>query len=166
MGDTYVPPLETWQDPTTGLTWQATTGGNMLTSEDASEYCASLSLDGGGWRLPTIGELRTLIRGCPGTEDGGNCTVGDGCLDSSCWIDSCAGCPNAEGPGLDRDYRPDAIKGEPWLWSSSAVGEGYEGDPGFKAWFVDFWRGGVYYNGIHGHGYAVYTVGFDVLCVR
>ncbi|MBI5608455.1 MAG: DUF1566 domain-containing protein [Deltaproteobacteria bacterium] len=51
-----------------GLTWQRTldtSGGSdgkgKRTYMQASGYCDQLSLDGGGWRLPTIVELRGLV---------------------------------------------------------------------------------------------------------
>ncbi len=55
-------------DQWSGLTWQRTldTGGGtdgkgQLTYMQASGYCDQLGLDGGGWRLPTIVELRGLV---------------------------------------------------------------------------------------------------------
>ena len=134
-------PKDTWTDPNSGLTWQVTpTGGDYeMEWSDAKAHCTGLSLNGGGWRLPTIGEFRTLIRGCPATEDGGSCNVQEGvCLASSCQDGSCNGCSGDEGPA-DGCYWPDEMEGQcTWYWSSSAV----EDDDGV-AWGVDFTYGEV-----------------------
>ena len=49
-------------DHVTGLQWQDNAEAKTITKNwaDAKTYCNSLSLDGGGWRLPTIQELRGL----------------------------------------------------------------------------------------------------------
>lgn len=52
----------TVHDTQTGLTWQQELDGSSYipwTSTDA--HCAALSLDGGGWRVPSLGELQTLV---------------------------------------------------------------------------------------------------------
>jgi hypothetical protein len=36
-------------------------GVGDYTRNDASSYCAQLALDGGGWRLPKVKELATLV---------------------------------------------------------------------------------------------------------
>jgi hypothetical protein len=57
----------TVHDGKTGLTWQQTvpsgtyTWGSAGTSGTAQNYCATLSLNGGGWRLPTMKELTTIV---------------------------------------------------------------------------------------------------------
>jgi len=48
-------------DTDTGLTWQENAPSAALTESDAAAYCATLSLYGGGWRLPTERELFTLV---------------------------------------------------------------------------------------------------------
>jgi hypothetical protein len=50
-------------DTKTGLTWQAQVPSAKTTWPNAYEYCQSLSLGGlsSGWRLPSVGELLTLI---------------------------------------------------------------------------------------------------------
>ena len=55
-------------DTKTKLTWQQTaapgagyTWGSAGASGTAQSYCATLSLNGPGWRLPTIKELYTLV---------------------------------------------------------------------------------------------------------
>jgi uncharacterized protein DUF1566 len=53
---------ETVRDESTGLVWtQANVAAKQLTWKEAEEACAKLELAGGGWRLPTIKELLTLV---------------------------------------------------------------------------------------------------------
>jgi len=48
-------------DPNTHLTWQQAVDSQVRTWEQATVYCAALTLAGGGWRLPTMSELQSLI---------------------------------------------------------------------------------------------------------
>ncbi len=129
-------------DASGNLTWQDPPLGDTMTWEEAISYCDELSFDGhDDWRLPTISELRSLIRGCVYTETGGDCNVTDDCLDSSCWNESCDGCASLQGPCLDGAYCPDGMSGTiSWYWSSSPVADydlvGY-------AWLVGFHYGYV-----------------------
>jgi hypothetical protein len=84
-----------WRDPATGLLWRREV--RERTWPDAKDDCAEQDRCGAGWRLPTIGELRTLIRGCPATELGGACTLTDSCLSGSCVNTACQGCENDGG---------------------------------------------------------------------
>ena len=130
-----------WTDSSSGLTWQVAPTGGTMKWDAAKSHCASLSLGGsGGWRLPTINELRSLVRGCPATQKGGSCGVTDSCLNSSCWEDPCKGCSAKGGPGPGGAYWPPELSGEvSWYWSSSAVA-----DSGRFAWRVSFYFGSVY----------------------
>ena len=83
-------------DPVTGLEWQQVATGGPMTLDDAVSHCESLELDGTGWRLPTISELRTLVRDCESLSTWGECQVSsicdacgvaEQCLDHSCWSD-------------------------------------------------------------------------------
>ena len=143
-----------WTDPASGLTWHVTPTGDYMTWSSAKTHCTKPPLDGGGWRLPTIGELRTLIRGCPATETGGSCNVEEGdCLEYSCRDKSCNGCTQNAGPA-DGCYWPDNMLGAcSWYWSSSPM----EDSNNNHAWRVYFYDGHVYYN------YAYYGY---VRCVR
>ena len=59
------------------LTWYDRSP-NAMTWNDAKQYCENLPEDDlNAWRLPTIDELRTLIKNCPKTETGGECKVSD-----------------------------------------------------------------------------------------
>ena len=149
-----VPP--TWTDPTSGLTWQVTPTGGIMNWSNAKAHCAALSLDGGGWYLPSISELRSLIRGCPGTVTGGACEVTDSCLSYSlCWDEgACYSCSGGDGPA-DGCYWPDSIIGTcGWYWSSSPV-EDFDD----FAWHVDFNNGRV-------NRYDVDYYHLRVRCVR
>jgi hypothetical protein len=129
---------DTWTDPSSGLTWQVTPSSEYLTWDDAKSYCENLSLAGGGWHLPTISELRTLIRGCDRTETGGSCGVTDSCLDSTCQDESCYPCNDGEGPN-NGCYGPSELPGEcDFWWSSSLVA-----DVGYTAWGVGTDAGGL-----------------------
>jgi hypothetical protein len=52
----------TWTDPATGLVWTKEDNGSDVTWDQANDYCGNLRLAGhsGGWRLPTIDELRGI----------------------------------------------------------------------------------------------------------
>lgn len=113
-----------WFDSTSQLTWQNPPVAGNLNWSDAKTYCALLELAGKGWRLPTIGELRTLVRGCAATEAAGSCGVTDGCLRwSSCRDGSCDGCALNGGPA-GGCYWPEGLEGGCyWYWSSSPVAD-------------------------------------------
>ncbi len=48
-------------DTETGLTWQQEYAADYYTWAEAKTYCAGLNLEGGGWRLPNMKELQTLV---------------------------------------------------------------------------------------------------------
>lgn len=154
-----------WKDPSSGLTWQNPPSENYMEWQEAMDYCANLTQDShSDWRLPTISELRSLIRGCSGTESGGSCGVTDSCLSySSCYDDACEGCDYQKGPA-DGCYWPNEMDGACyWYWSSSTPG----GNVG-SACHVYFGYGAVGFGGVGpggvddvGKGYPSY-----VRCVR
>jgi hypothetical protein len=57
----YALTADTVTDPHTGLTWQRRTDPTDRTFAEAASHCAALPLAGGGWRLPDMKELQTLI---------------------------------------------------------------------------------------------------------
>ena len=131
----------TWTDPTSCLTWQNPPAENTKSWASASSYCAYLSLGGStNWHLPTVGELRSLIRGCPATEPDGSCNVHeDDCLKMSCRHASCNGCTNAGGPA--NCLWPEEVQGVCTVphWSSSDVPDLTD-----DRWYVFFFTGSVY----------------------
>lgn len=90
--------MEVWTDPTSMLMWQVDPGylGIYTTPfwAEVMTYCDNLSLDGhSDWRLPTISELRTLVRNCVATQTGGPCQVTDSCLTMDCYDAFPCACP-------------------------------------------------------------------------
>ena len=110
-----------WTDSTTGLIWQNPPAVNSMNWQPAVEYCENLNLAGHtDWQLPTISELRTLIRGCPFTEPGGACGITEGCS-YQCWSENCDICNYGEGPA-DGCYWDIAMQGScEWYVSSSRI---------------------------------------------
>ena len=112
------------------LMWQNPPAGTKKNWQDAIDYCEELDEDGyNDWRLPTLSELRTLIRGCDNTVTGGLCEADDDCLDSTCirTIVDCT-CEADEGPD-DGCYWDTDLDGPcDWrlYWSSSAVEDSEE----------------------------------------
>jgi len=131
----------TWTDLKSKLMWQNPATGKIMDWKTAKQYCRNLDSDGHkDWRLPTIGELRSLVRGCPSTVAGGACGVTDTCLsESKCWGEgTCWSCSGKNGPA-EGCYWPDEMKGTcGWYWSSSAVEA-----RGLAAWLVYFASGSV-----------------------
>ena len=81
-------------DSSSGLVWSAKAPDEML-HYDAFDYCENLSVGGlGGWRLPTISELRTLIQNCRWTVTGGECRITDDCLSATACEYSYSQCDN------------------------------------------------------------------------
>ena len=132
-----------WVDPASGQCWQESSVGSRVDWSAAVDYCESLSVDGlpaGSWRLPTVSELRSLIRGCPDTMTGGACRVTDACLGRSCTSSACSSCDYLGGPAADGCYWDPALDGFcTWYWSSSP----YVGATSY-AWAVDFVDGSVF----------------------
>lgn len=74
--------------PINGLMWSSKYDEKDF--YDAKDYCESVVTCGeNGWRMPTISELRTLIKNCAKTETGGSCKVTDNCVSSQCDSDNC-----------------------------------------------------------------------------
>jgi len=127
-----------WYDETSGLCWQDPPHDVPLGWEEAIDHCDALALGGRcDWRLPSISELRSFVRGCPATVTGGECGVTDDCSSGGCSdLSSCYGCPGCEGPGLlcsgDEPaglyFHPDVVGSEIYqeknaLWSSTPTAE-------------------------------------------
>jgi hypothetical protein len=150
-----------WADTTTGLTWQNGSAVGASTASfgqgGAASYCTSLNWAGyaSGWRLPTITELRSLIRGCPGTITGGSCNVTDNGLDEVYDNSPCGGCGSLTGPGAGGAYWPAAITAAVGAYWSSV---GDETDPTSNGWEVDFTTGEITYNSL--------TDNYSAICVR
>jgi Protein of unknown function (DUF1566) len=128
------------------LEWQNPPGEDEMEWNQAVSYCESLDLDGHtDWRLPSVSELRSLIRGCPANMTGGACGVTDDCVEDSCWSGICdADCQSSEGPGTDGCYWDSTLSGScRWYWTSSS----FNNEIGGFAWFVNFNTGFVGYYG-------------------
>ena len=145
-------------DPTTRLCWQNPPPDREYNWREAVAYCRTLSRGGhgpGSWHLPTISELRSLIRGCPATETGGACGVTDACRGSGCWSLGCDGCSSRSGPGTGGAYWPAGFSGPvDCFWSSSSS---YPGGLSL-AWGVYFDDGDV--------NFVDQSVSPSVRCVR
>jgi hypothetical protein len=152
-----------WTDSSSGLMWQngPDVGSVAYALMDSKSYCEALGWGGyEDWRLPTISELRSLVRGCDVTVAGGDCDVADDCLSyPDCRNDSCSGCGNLAGPGPGGAYWPQEISGKiNWYWTWSEVENSY----GLAVWIVDFNLGEVN-NGYYGGGEVEFG---RVRCVR
>ena len=122
-------------DSKTGIVWSSISENDMGW-ESALQYCEDLE-EGGetDWRLPTIDELRTLIRNCEITVTGGTCEVSE--------KEGMLSVVDAEGCFCDFDEEfsgkysklGDISK---TLWSSSEQSELEE-----DAWKIDFNTAGI-----------------------
>jgi len=117
--------------------------GNMWSSlssifmplDEAIEYCEKLKECGySDWKLPTISDLRTLIKNCPGSQTGGACAVSDpDHLSSDDWNENDCRCEYMENNGGYYSKLGDDDKVR--LWSSSALSDHS------NYWYVSFFSG-------------------------
>jgi len=125
-----------YTDLSAGLDWQGcpagqtgeTCTGNPLNRyhQDAAPYCESLSWGGyDDWVLPTIDQLRKLIRGCDENLYGSSqCTITHACsyeVNNNCTTDYCSGCSMQDGPAIGGCYWPVDMPGscDDAIWSIS-----------------------------------------------
>jgi hypothetical protein len=149
--DPAAAPAGTSCDPTSGLLWENPPDDTSVYWDVAVSYCDGLSLGGhDDWVMPTVDELRSLIRGCPATETGGTCGVTDACLAFACRDRTCDGCTVLAGPGTGGCYWDPALSGTcSWYWSSSPFDPGPTG-----VWYVVFDFASVQLQGVDYHSYV------------
>lgn len=132
-----------WQDETTGLSWQNYASDGcvhaLMDWQGAVDYCDDLIHAGyEGWRLPTISELRTLVRGCPGTAAGGECDVTDACPGPECWTSADCECSPFSGSGPGGCYWDGSLIGACSLYWSSVLSHTEESTDHYWYWTLDF----------------------------
>ena len=117
------------------LEWEVEPGLQAASWAEAGSYCGEL-VSGGhdDWRLPSIDELRTLVDGCPATEWGGACNIGEGmCLAWECRSPKCEMCISSGDDSGNCFWRPELLGQCQLYWSSSPV----EDDAG-HVWCIGF----------------------------
>ncbi len=137
MSCTGVPSERACTDANTNLTWQDPTLAATRGFSSAQSYCNTLSWAGfSDWRLPSLTELRSLIRDCSNTESAGACNVRDGCLADTCMNSACEGCDDSQNHCY---WDPMLLGGcNDNTWSNSEVNTTTE-----NAWFVGFYAGAI-----------------------
>lgn len=93
-----------WHDESSRLTWTDPTHPESIYA-DVEALCAAINkMEPKGWRLPTIDEFRTLLRGCKNTEANGICGVTSECTKLSCCDEK-----NGGGCGGEEDDEPISV---------------------------------------------------------
>jgi len=145
------------------LYWSSISSDEMTWNEAVS-YCKKLT-EGGyhDWHLPTISELRTLIKNCPSNETGGSCGVTDYCLSYTCLTEDCKNDDCWDHEGLHT-----VLLSHGGMWSSSPVIAYPYDDNDAHVWiiyggYITLWDTAIPKNATQ-EEYAVHT--FEARCVR
>jgi hypothetical protein len=108
-----------WCDAAEDLCWLKAANNEGLIYSAAKTYCESGTWGGKAWRLPTVHELITLMRGCVNVEIQGAgarspCRIlPDGCANDCNDAEYCGQCTAYGGPDAsDGCYWPEEITGE------------------------------------------------------
>lgn len=130
-GDTY-DAVDNRETVSPTLEWQYMPSDDPMSWYDAKTYCANLGLNGHtDWRVPTILELRSIVRGCPQAKIGGGCNIEDGvCVANECRSKDCeTPCKINKGPiyGCYWDFGLRGSCNGLGHWSSSIDLTGKEG---------------------------------------
>ena len=154
----------TMLDPVTGLRWENDRPyDDTMRYWQAKDHCTSL---GAGWRIPSVDEVRSLIRGCPSTQTGGACKVTVSCPNrdsGGCYSASaCDGpCGYMDGPGASGCYwDAQLVQGCMWYWSSTPIPD----RPGY-AWAVNY-AIGMLKEALPGTSGDMFGTRLHVRCVR
>ena len=119
-----------WYDPDTNLCWEDPPREDRILWYAASTYCDEL---GPGWGLPTIDQLRTLVRNCSNAEPDGACGVTDpDCLSASSCHSTCEACTHGLGPGVYGCYWVPSLSGFCGAYWSCSI----DADDSLAAWCV------------------------------
>lgn len=139
-----------WYDSSTRLEWENPSPATYFKAlKDAAGHCAER---GNGWRVPTISELRSLVRGCAATQTNGSCAVTDQCSSSSCW-ENCGNCALKQGPGKDHQYwsseLDESIQIDNGLhyWSNTFLPDHPEG-----IWLLNYYSASIFWQNASGEG--------------
>jgi hypothetical protein len=131
-----------WQDPPSDSTmnWYRASGTYHADyNPDTVNHCGAL--DHGGrsdWRLPNMGELISLLRGCQNGTETGDLSTSLCEMNHASWTTTCAPCSNYYGPASGCYWDP-AVGGTcGWYWSSS-----FPATNSSTAWGVYFYNGEV-----------------------
>ncbi len=108
--------------------WSERSEKKMIFS-DADSYCEELIEKGKtDWRMPSVSELRQLIKNCPATVSSGKCKITDYCVTSKCSSSWCNGC------GFSSNGKYSTYGDTGWFWTSTHT----EKD---KIWAISFYLG-------------------------
>ena len=139
--DAVITPCDdVWTDDTSGLMWENCPKLFQGNWSDSIKYCENL-VHGGfdDWRLPTLSELRSLVRGCLDAVTGGTCNATDECLNEENCMNHPCSVPNCDYQGGPANgcYRDSSVVGEcDYHWSSKESATYND-----SAWYVDFMNG-------------------------
>ena len=130
---------EIWVDPWTTLQWQKFASASPVSKTSADNICDALTIDGkSDWRVPSISELRSLVRNCTAsyTAPIDGCNVSDSCsMASQCFsANSCQACAGAACYG--ESNLADICQSE---WSSTSN----MGATNSQHWTLNFIDGGI-----------------------